>query len=755
MFERWGRFVVRARWWVLVAALAVVVTGAVWGTGVFNSLTGGGFYDNHNSSARTRAQVTQLLGAQDSDVIALYSSPDLTVDDPAFQAAVTPALRRVAANPDVAAVVSWYDTQAPQLVSTDRHATYAVVRLKDSGQDSAMPSFRDMKDDFTAAAPVRTQLGGVLPFYEESNAQTAKDIARAETFSLPILAVLLVLVFGSAVAATTPLAVGGVAVLGAFIVTRVLASVTDVSTFAINIITLIGLGLSIDYALFMVSRFREELAAGRTPAEAVPRTMATAGRTVAVSGVTVTLALASLLLFPQGFLKSMGYGGMAAVAVAMLASLTALPAGLAVLGPRINAGHIPLPRRRRAAGPAEAGGEHGAWARLAHSVMRRPWWYLVGVLLILLVLAAPVTGIRFGGVDVRVLPPSATSRMVTEELQTRFPPTTEYPVQVLATGVTEANLPAVVAGLDALAHVDGATVAASKGSAALIDLGYAGDATDATARQVVREARAFQPPPGVTIGVTGYTADLNEQLSSLGSRLPWMALFVVVVTMVLLFLAFGSVLLPIKAVLMNVVSLGAAFGVVVVVFQHGHGASWLGFTTTGTIEPTDPILMVAVLFGLATDYEVFLLSRIREEYDATGDNTRAVATGLQRTGRLITSAALLLIVVVVGFATGRIAFVKLIGVGMIVAIVVDATLVRALLVPATMRLLGHWNWWAPGPLARVYRRYGLHESSVPTPAPPVGDAAPAPDASRTPDAGASPTPEISSPGSAEAGRSAR
>jgi trehalose monomycolate/heme transporter len=714
MFERWGRFVVRARWGVLAAALAVVVTGAVWGTGVFSSLTGGGFYDKHNESARTRAQITRLLGAQDSDVIALYSNPDMTVDDPAFAAAVTPALRRVAANPDVAAVVSWWDTKAPQLVSTDRHSTYAVVRLKDSGDDSALPAFRGMKGDFTAAAPVRTQLGGVLPFYDESNEQTARDIARAETFSLPILAVLLVLVFGSAVAATTPLVVGGVAVLGAFIVTRMLSSVTDVSTFAINIITLIGLGLSIDYALFMVSRFREELAAGRTPAEAVPRTMATAGRTVAVSGVTVTLALASLLLFPQAFLKSMGYGGMAAVVVAMLASLTALPAGLAVLGPRINAGRIPLPRRR-ATGPAEAGGEHGAWARLAHSVMRRPWWYLVGVLLILLVLAAPVLGIRFGGVDVRVLPSSATSRTVTEELQTRFPPTTEYPVQVLATGVNQADLPALVADLGALPHVEGATVTASKDSAALIDLMYAGDATDATARQVVREARAYQPPPGVTIGVTGYTADLNDQLSSLGSRLPWMALFVVVVTIVLLFLAFGSVLLPIKAVLMNVVSLGAAFGVVVVVFQHGHGASWLGFTPTGSIEPTDPILMVAVLFGLATDYEVFLLSRIREEYDATGDNTRAVATGLQRTGRLITSAALLLIVVVVGFATGQIAFVKLIGVGMIVAILVDATLVRALLVPATMRLLGHWNWWAPGPLARVYRRYGLHESSTPAP----------------------------------------
>jgi uncharacterized membrane protein YdfJ with MMPL/SSD domain len=731
MFERWGRTVVRARWWVLAATLATVVLGAGWGTGVFGSLSGGGFYAGNSPSARTRAQVTTLLGAQQSDVVALYSSPDLTVDDPAFRAAVLPALRRVAADPAVAGVTSWYDTPLPQLVATDRHATYVVVRYHNSGDDTLLSSYRASRAEYTAAAPLTTQLGGVLPFYDETNAQTARDIARAEEFSLPVLLVLLVLVFGSAVAASTPLLVGGVAVLGAFVVTRVLASVTEVSTFAINIITLIGLGLSIDYALFIVSRFREELAAGHPPAEAVPRTMATAGRTVAVSGVTVTLALASLLLFPQGFLKSMGYGGMAAVAVAMLASLTALPAGLAVLGPRINAGRIRLPRRRPPGATGEHGarehgaGEHGAWARLARSVMRRPWRYLVGVLVILLVLAAPVTRIRFGGVDVRVLPTSATSRIVDQRLRQEFPPTTGYPVQVLVTGAGTATLPGVVGALGALPGVTAATVAAQRGDATLVDLAYPGDPTGDVARGVVRAARAYQPPAGVRVGVTGSTADLDDQLRSLGDRLPWMALFVVLVTVVLLFLAFGSVLLPVKAVLLNVVSLGAAFGVVVVVFQQGHGASWLGFTPTGTIEPTDPILMVAVLFGLATDYEVFLLSRVREEYDATGDNTRAVATGLQRTGRLITSAALLLIVVVVGFATGEIAFVKLIGIGMIVAILVDATLVRALLVPATMRLLGDWNWWVPGPLARVYRRYGLGESPAP-PAPagaPVGTGA--------------------------------
>ena len=434
---------------------------------------------------------------------------------------------------------------------------------------------------------------------------------------------------------------------------------------------------------------------------------------MAVSGITVTLALASLLLFPQGFLKSMGYGGMAAVAVAMLASLTILPAGLAVLGHRINALRIPLPGRRRR---AQADPDRGAWARLAHSVMRRPWAYLVGVLVILAVLATPVTRITFGGADTRVLPTTAQSRTVDDRLAAEFPAASTYPVQVFATGVDAPGAAALAARIGGLSHVTGASVVAANGSAALINVSYTGEPTGPDARRLVADIRALSPPPGAAIGVTGYTADLVDQLDRLGAKLPWMALFVIVVTFVLLFLAFGSVVLPVKAIVLNVVSLGAAFGAVVFVFQEGHFASWLGFTPTGFIEPTNPILIVAVLFGLATDYEVFLLSRIREEYDRGADNRTAVATGLQRTGRIITSAALLLIVVVIGFAAGHTAFLKLIGIGMVSAILIDATLVRALLVPASMRLLGRWNWWAPGPLGRLYRRYGIRESEDPEPA---------------------------------------
>jgi trehalose monomycolate/heme transporter len=534
-----------------------------------------------------------------------------------------------------------------------------------------------------------------------------------------VLLVLLVVIFGGLVAAATPLLIGGLAILGAFVATRLLTAVTDVSIFAINIITLIGLGMAIDYALFMVSRFREELAAGHDPIGAIERTMATAGRTVLVSGLTITLALASLLIFPQVFLRSMGLGGMAAVLVAMLAALTVLPALLVVLGPRINAWRVPLPRRRRAGSTqwtSRAGGtqwRNGGWARLARSVMRRPVRYVVGVVAVLAVLAAPFVNARWGGFDERVLPAEASSRVVAERIAAQFPRGTVAPVSVLVSGASAEQAQRFTDQIARLPRVTGARITANRGQSSLVEVAYPGEPTGDDAAAVVRAIRDLPAPPGSEVLVGGRTAADLDLLHSVGHRLPWMALIMASATLVLLFLAFGSVLLPIKAVLMNLISIGASFGVVVWAFQEGHLAGPLDFTATGFIEPTNPILMLAVLFGLATDYEVFLLSRVREEWDRTGDNTAAVSAGLQYTGRIITAAALLLMVVVAGFATGGIAFIKLIGIGMIVAIVVDATLVRALLVPATMRLLGRWNWWAPGPLAKVYRRYGIRETPAP------------------------------------------
>jgi RND superfamily putative drug exporter len=493
---------------------------------------------------------------------------------------------------------------------------------------------------------------------------------------------------------------------------------TTVSVYSVNITTILGLGLGIDYGLFMVTRFREELhrqtlltplsggthppgpprgsttppippeAYRRAVEQAVARTVATAGRTVAVSGITVALALTSLMLFPEDFLRSMGFGGVATVAVDMLAALTVLPALLAVLGPKVNALRI-----RRNVHRAVRDESSGAWYRLAHSVMRRPAVYATVIVVGLLALAAPFLRISWGGTDARTLPAASTVRQVSETLDSQFPVNSTAPVEALVTG---ARAPAQ---LTAYLH--------------RIDVGYQPAPVSAAARHIVTHIRDLSPPAGAAVLVGGTTAGLVDELASLGATLPWMALLTGVSTFVLLFLAFGSVVLPVKAIVMNVLSLSATFGVVVWIFQWGHLSRLLQFTPTGSIDPTMPILMLAIIFGLSMDYEVFLLSRIRERYDQTGDNTAAVASGLQRTGGLITSLALLLIIVVGAFSASGITFIKLMGVGMIVALLVDATIIRVLLVPATMRLLGRANWWAPRPLRRLYARYGIRDEIQP------------------------------------------
>jgi trehalose monomycolate/heme transporter len=707
MFSWWGRAVVRARWWVLTACAGLVVVGGVWGTGVFGSLSGGGYENTNSPSSNAHARINAELGRQDQDLLVLYSSPTATVDEPTVRDAVQAVLSQLRQRPEVTTLTSWYDTQAPSLVSTDRHATYVSIQLRDEGNDAKLADFKTIRPVLTAGSGVQTDVGGLIGFQSDANAQVESDIIKAEALSLPILLLLMIIIFRGLVAAATPLLVGVVAILGAFTVTRVLASLTEVSVFAANIITMLGLGMAIDYALFVVSRFREELRAGHSTAAAVQRSVGTAGRTVVVSGLTVALALSSLLLFPMGFLKSMGYGGMAAVLVAMLAALTGLPALLAVLGPRIDGLRMAWPRARRSTVDASV---DGAWARLARSVMRRPVLYALSVIIVLAALAAPFMRASFGGFDERVLPEGTPSRTVATRIAAEFPGGNLSPILALVSGAPPQVAAQFATDLTGLPGVNGARVTAVKGTSSLIAVAYDGQPTSAHARDVVRQVRAAPAPAGAEVSVGGRSAAELDQLAGLSSRLPWMALYVGAVTFLLLFLAFGSVVLPIKAIAMNLISIGASFGVVVWVFQDGHLADFLGFTSTGFLEPTNLILMLAVLFGLSTDYEVFLLSRVREEWDRRGDNREAVATGLQRTGGIITAAAGLLIIVIGGFATGGTATIKMLGVGTVVAVAVDAVLVRALLVPATMRLLGRFNWWAPGPLYRLYRRYGLRES---------------------------------------------
>lgn len=700
MFESLGHLVHHRRRWVLLASVILLAVAAVWGTQVFGALKGGGFDDPSSDSSRAIKVIDQRIGTH--DLIVLYRSPTKTVDDPAFRNAVTGTLARLPAD-KVVNVSSYWKTHSPGLVSHDRHATYVAVQLSGVDQEARQTTYKSVANDF-AAPGLTTMRGGDVAVSSDINKQTTKDLARAEMISMPVVLVLLLLIFGSLLAALLPLAIGVFAIFGAFAALHLISLGTDVSTFSINIVTMLGLGLAIDYSLFIVSRYREELARGAEGPAALAATMATAGRTVAFSGITVAISLAALLFFPQMFLRSMGLGGIAVVLVDMVAALTVLPALLAVLGPRVNSVRLPLPRRST---PAEAG---GFWARLAGSVMRRPVAYLVGVTVLLLAIGAPFLGVRFGSIDVRALPSGTESRVVSNTLDRDFAQGALSPIDVVITGPAAGSINEYESRLRGLPGVAGVDPIGSAAGVTHLSVRFDAPPQSGPARDLVGRIRALPAPAGDDVLVGGETAQLKDLLTSIGRILPWTALFVAAVTFALLFAALGSIVLPLKALVMNALSLSAAFGVMVWGFQEGHLAGLLGFTSTGTVEASQPVLILAVAFGLSMDYELFLLSRIREEWQRTGDNPAAVKTGLQSTGRIITSAALLLAVVIGAFTTSGITFVKLIGVGLLAAVVVDATLVRALLVPATMRLLGRANWWLPGPLRRLHARVAIREA---------------------------------------------
>ena len=725
----WGRFVGARAWAVLIGGIAVVVAAAVYGTGVFGSLSNGGFEDPASESYQAQHLQESAFAGQETDLVATYTSDSMTVDDPAYARAVTSTIDALPSDA-VQGAVTWYDAQNPALVSADRHTTRVPITLTGTTQDAKADSSDAVLGELDAPG-LTTHVGGQWAVFHDVNEQVSADIARAESLAMPIVFVLSLVIFGSLAAALMPTVVGAIAVFGAFAVVRLITGVTDVSVFAINIITLLGMGLAIDYALFIVSRFREEL--GRQPDSgrgsvraALTRTMTTAGRTVLFSGLIVAASMASLTLFPQNFLKSMGYGGVAAVVVAMLAALTVLPAILALLGRRIEFGRMPWRRRAGAAGAGVVEAETGAWARVAHSVMRRPVVYLVAITGALLVLASPFLGATWGSVDERVLPADSPSRVAAEFQADAFGGEAST-ANIVLEGADKATLTAYVSDVASIDGVDAVQPLATTTSAgepmALVQASWQGNSQTQASQELVKDIRAVDPGDGAEAYVGGPTANAVDLVDSIGAHLPWMALVVAAVMLVLLFVAFGSLVLPVKAIVMNVISIGASFGVVTWIFQEGHLSGLLGFTSPGYLDATQPILMLAILFGLSMDYEVFLLSRVREEWDRTGDNTRAVAAGVQRTGRIITSAALLLAIVIGGFATSGIVFIKMIGVGMLVAVLLDATVVRALLVPATMRLLGRANWWAPAPLQGWWERHGHREEPVEAPVPgpePVG-----------------------------------
>jgi len=712
--ERWGRLVARRRWVVLVTGLVITIAAAAWGFGVFGALSNGGFEDPDSESARADAAVTEAFGQTDADILVLYTSEDgAQVDDPAFERAVTETIAALPAD-DVVQAVTAYDGGGPGLISEDGRSTLVPITLPGANDDARAETYDRIRDGLDAPG-LTSLVGGPAAVFSDVGEQVESDIARAESLTIPLVVLLCLFIFGSLVSATLPALIGGIAILGSFGLLRLFTTVTDVSIFAINIITLLGVGLAIDYALFVVSRFREELAAGRSTPDAVAATMATAGRTVMFSGLTVAVSLASLLLFPQVFLRSMGFGGMAAVLVAMVTALTILPALLAVLGPKVDAGRMPWRRRRIDRSVTAAVSDSGAWARIARLVMRRPVVVITSVVVGLLALGLPFLRVEWTGVDERVLPVGTESRVVSERLAADFPGQALSHAEVVVSGADPAVLQSYAQALSVVDGVEDVTPMGERAGTALLDVSYAAIDNSAEGTALVEDLRAVPVPDGAQALVGGQSAQLVDLLQSLGDTLPWMGLLVVLAMLVLLFLAFGSVVLPLKAVLVNAISVVASFGVVVWIFQDGNLADLLGFTPLGALDATQPILMLAILFGLSMDYEVFLLSRIREQWDRGADNTAAVATGLQQTGSIITSAALLLSVVIGAFATSGVTFIKMIGIGMLVAILVDATVVRTLLVPAAMRLMGRANWWAPAPLARWWERHGFRETpDVPT-----------------------------------------
>lgn len=714
MIERWGALVARRGLAVLLAGIALAIAAGAYGAGVFDSLSQGGFDDPGTESYRELAAERDAFGNKSADVVAIYSDARLTADDPEFRSAVQRVVEGIPAG-TTSAVVPYYASKAPGLVSRDGHSAQVVISLAGQSQDDYLDNY-DALEPTLEADGLDTHLAGSFAVYGDVNRITSEDLARAEEISLPIVVVLALVIFGSLVAASMPALVGGLAMVGALAVVRLITGFTEVSIFSVNVISLLGMGLAIDYALFVISRFREELAAlpaddPDAAAKAVRATMATAGRTVLFSGLTVAAALSSLLIFPQNFLRSMGYGGIAAVLIAMLAALTVLPATLRLLGRRVDAGRLPWRRHR----PVAVGDDHGWWARLAHGVMRRPVAVIAVTVVALLAIASPFLGARWGSVDYRVLPQDAPAHVAAEKLNAEFG-AERSSASLLLRGTSEADVAAYVREVEAVDGVVDVQPVDSAGDTTLLRAWWTGNSQTERSQELVGQLREVDPASGTAL-VGGLSAETVDLVDSVGAHLPWMGLIVVAVMLVLLFLAFGSLVLPVKAVVMNLFSITASFGIVTWIFADGHLSGLLGFESTGFLDATNPILMLAILFGLSMDYEVFLLSRVREQYDRTGDNDLAVATGVQKTGRIITSAALLLAVVIGAFGLSGIVFMKMIGIGMLVALVIDATVVRALLVPATMKLLGRWNWWAPQPLSGWWQRHGFRESCEPAVAP--------------------------------------
>jgi RND superfamily putative drug exporter len=732
---------------VLAIAAVLVVAAAVFGIPVAKSLSAGGFQDPTSESAQATQLLTEKFNQGDMQMLITITSPD-GFNSPTAKAAAADIVGDLKESPHVADLTSAWTVPpaaAADLTSRDGKTGLIVAGLT-GGENNAQKYAKALADELVHDRDGLTiRAGGIAIVYAQINAQSERDLLLMESIAIPLSFLVLVWVFGGLVAAALPMAVGAFAIVGSMSVLRLITFSTDVSIFALNLSTAMGLALAIDYTLLIISRYRDELADGVPRDTALIRTMSTAGRTVLFSATTVALSMGAMILFPMYFLKSFAYAGIATVTFAAAAAVIVTPAAIWLLGDRLDALNVRrLFRRGPEAGPKPV--ERQFWYRSTKFVMRRAVPIGLAVVVLLLGLGAPFLSVKWGFPDDRVLPTSASSHQVGDQLRDDFADDSSTNISVVvpdADGLTPADLERYAADLSrtpdvsAVSGPTGTFVAGdkvgpptapagiAKGSAFLTVRSDAPLFSDASETQLDR-VNEVAGPGDRTVLVTGLAQVNRDSVDAITTRLPWVLGIIALITFALLFLLTGSVVLPLKAVVLNVLSLTAAFGALVWIFQDGHFGAF-GTTPTGTLVANMPVLLFCIAFGLSMDYEVFLVARIREFWlrlragkpevtgrqaarEARADNDEAVALGLARTGRVITAAALVMSISFAALIAAEVSFMRMFGLGLTLAVLVDATLVRMMLVPSFMHLVGAWNWWAPRPLARLHKRIGISES---------------------------------------------
>jgi RND superfamily putative drug exporter len=694
MFLKLGSLIVNRKKLIFSLFIVAILSAGVIGSSVFGKLDSGGYSDPKSDSAKAFEYLTDVFKVKDPAVV-LVVETQTELTDPAVVATATKLESIIKTEEGVGSTLSyWSSGGAPSLKSSDSKSAFLFVYSEDVEWDTVQSLGKRMQAKYDGKFENLTiYASGTGVFAHAINTKIADDLKLSESISIPLTFILLVFVFGGLVASAMPLLVGVSAILGSFLIIYLLTLFTGVSVFALNLITGLGLGLGIDYSLLIVNRFREELHAGKSVNEAIKRTVATAGKTVFYSGLTIVITLASLMLFPLMFLKSFGYAGVTVVIMAVLGSLVALPALLAILGNRIDKAVV----RKSAITPKE----DGRWAQTARFVMRKPVSVVVLCLIALGVFAAPITNIVFSQVDSRVLPASNPAAYASQLITERFPGQEGNPIEIIIPGGAAKleeikNYTTEISKIKGVVRIGEPQVLGN--DVRVIAIHDMGPRTP-LAEVLIKEIRQIPAPDQTLVG--GVAADYADTQIGIARTMPWALTWIAVGVLVLLFLFTGSIILPIKAVILNILSLAATLGVITWIFVDGH-LKWLvgDFTVTGAVDTGSIILVAVVAFGLSMDYELFLLSRIKEEHDAGKSNVEAVATGLQRSARIITAAAGLLAIVFASFILSGVTSIKMLGFGVAFAIILDATLVRALLVPALMRLFGERNWWAPKSMKR-------------------------------------------------------